>query len=365
MHNSVKIIGAGAIGLYLAGKLAQAGIETTVYDGKRDIRERAETASGILSKSGLGRLGMDYSEALVNELDGVVMHVNGKKLRVKADTAKAVVLDRGLLAQSLMNNAVDAGANVVLGKRLGKEEITEMMHENKVVVGADGAISTVANAAGFEPINEYVLTYKAEFDGAKVNDRNSAELFFSKDFAHRFFGWTVPYSDSVLEVGLGISSSAKRTSRSAYNDFVGKELGDVLKDGRCMGEHASTIPIARRRKTVMGNVLLVGDAAGQTKSTTGGGLIFGISCANVAAAAITAHVKNGEPLGKYERAWRSRYGLDLKMHDALHSYYSNFNGSFGFFLGMAETLGLDKFLSRYGDMDSPSLMVKRFFTRAL
>ncbi len=366
MRSKVSIVGAGAVGLYLAYKLASDGIDVTIYDGKRNIRDRSDTASGILSKRGLERFKIDYSAALLNELDGVVIHVNRKTMKVKAAEPRAVVLDRGIFAEILMGMAEDAGAEVLLGKRLGKEKIAEMIMDNEsVLVGADGAVSAVASAAGFDGIREYVLTYKAVFDGMSIEDCGSAELFFSKSFAHRFFGWTVPYSGSALEIGLGISDSAKTSSKTAFSRFINEEVKDKIGMARPIGEHASMIPISRRKKTVKENVVLVGDAAGQTKSTTGGGLIFGMACADIAAKSITAHLRKGAKLSAYERMWRSRYGLDLRLHDALHAYYSNFYGSFGFFIGMAETIGLDRFFGRYGDMDSPSLMIKRFFTRSV
>ncbi len=366
MRSSVNIVGAGAVGLYLAYRLAAEGIDVTVYDGKKDIRDRSDTASGILSKRGLGRFKIDYSDALMNELDGVVMHVNGKAMRVKATEPRAVVLDRGIFAEILMGMAEDAGAEVLLGRRLEKWQIIDMIAEkNRVVVGADGAVSAVASAAGLDRIREYILTYKAVFGGIDVKDTGSAELFFSKSFADRFFGWTVPYSDSLLEAGLGISDSAKTSSKMAFSKFVEEELGDIVSGAKSIGGHASVIPISRRRRTATDNVILVGDAAGQTKSTTGGGIIFGMACAEIAAKSISMHLRDGVKLSRYERMWRSRYGLDLKLHDALHAYYSNFQGSFGFFIGMAETLGLDKFFGKYGDMDSPSLMIKRFFMRSV
>ena len=141
MRSKVGIVGAGAVGLYLAYRLASDGIDVTVYDGKRNIKDRSDTASGILSKRGLGRFKIDYSAALLNELDGVVIHVNGKAMRVKAAEPRAVVLDRGVFAEILMGMAEDVGAEVLLGKRLEKERITEMATANEsVLVGADATI---------------------------------------------------------------------------------------------------------------------------------------------------------------------------------------------------------------------------------
>jgi hypothetical protein len=58
--------------------------------------------------------------------------------------------------------------------------------------------------------------------------------------------------------------------------------------------------------------------------------------------------------------------VDLKMHDFLHNYYSNLRVSnMEVFLKVSKMLGAEKFFSEYGDMDRPSLMLKRFFLRGL
>ena len=365
MHKSVKIVGGGIIGLYLARELSRNGIDTELFESKRRIGEGAERASGILSKAGLERLGISPGRSLVNELDGVVVESNGRVMRVRSRNTEAYVLDRGIMAESMAREAIDAGATIHTGRRLSIPELRALADEEaNILVGADGAVSSVARGFGFDGIEEHILTYKAEFSGARIRDTRSVGLVFSKDIAYRFFGWIVPYSDSKVEVGVGTSVKGGMNSREAFDRLV--RIGMVreyISDAECVGRHASIIPIARRRHTVIGNVMLVGDAAGQTKATTGGGIVFGMSCANVAVESISRHIERGAPLGYYERAWRSRYGLDLRMHDILHTFYSEFDGSFSRIIGMANRLGIDRFFSTYGDMDSPSLMLKRLFFR--
>ena len=133
-----------------------------------------------------------------------------------------------------------------------------------------------------------------------------------------------------------------------------------------MAGHASIIPLGYRKVTVKGNVLLVGDAAGQVKATTGGGIIFGAACARVAADVISAHIEHGTALAHYEKMWRRQYGMDLKLHAALHNYYSSMGPrSLALLIRMSKLFGAEQFFSRYGDMDSPSTMLKRFVLRGL
>ena len=356
------------IGLTLAKALATAGIATEVYDSKRTVSEGHAKASGILSIAGLKSAGLPYKRSVINTLNGAVLHAGRETLRIRSKASKAYVVDRGKLAESCMMLAKDAGAEIVLGKRCSKNDIIQIAEDkSNILVGADGAVSTVASAFEFPAIDEYVLTYKVEYDNANIEDKSAVNLFFSNEVANRFFGWTVPHSGQRMEVGLGISSRARANSFAAFNRFVnGGSLGTLIEGSKKANGYASIIPLSCRRTTVKGNVLLVGDAAGQVKTTTGGGVIFGSLCAGVLASAIINNVKKSTPLPVYEKEWRKRYGTELRIHKLLHLYYSSLNSaSFEAMFKLSKIFGAEKFLSVYGDMDRPSLILKRFFLRGL
>ncbi len=368
MARNVAIIGAGVIGLTLAIALAKKGIYVTVYDSKKRASDGAERASGILSKTGLERLHINYKDSVVNSLYGARLHANRVELNVKSKYVQAYVLDRGRLAETLYKDALSSGADVLLGRRMYENDIKDIARDpDSIIVGADGAVSSVAKAFDFPGIKEYVLTYKAEYSRARIEDKHRVDLFFANSVSNRFFGWTAPYSDSKLEIGIGTSNSSKGNSRSAFEKLIKNDLIASMIDGAKQdGAHASLIPLSARKKTVKGNVLLAGDAAGQIKATTGGGLIFGIACAKIASEVIISNINSNVPLTAYENEWRKAYGLDLKLHSLLHRYYSR-RGTLGLELLMrtAKLLGAEDFFSKYGDMDSPKAMIKRFFLRGL
>lgn len=364
MEKRVVIVGAGVIGLVLAKELGKYDIGVTVYEANKEVGETANRASGILSIYGLDRIGVDYSKAIVNTLDGAILYVGKKSLKIKAKHPKAYVLDRKVLAQICAKEAKASGAEIVLNSRLERDSLKELA-SNSIIVGADGAVSNVASAFGFPKIGEYVLTYKAEYENSGITDINSAELFFSMDRKQRFFGWTVPYSKNVLEIGIGESMHSKRNSFNAFKSFINSSyLNERIANANRISGHASIIPLEARKKTVNGNVLLVGDAAGQVKATTGGGIIFGTMCAKIAASVIKENIEKGTSLLAYERLWRKRYGLDLMLHRIIHNYYSSMSQrSFELVFRMSQLIGLESLLGKYGDMDSPSKTAKGLIFR--
>ncbi|EET89598.1 MAG: NAD(P)/FAD-dependent oxidoreductase [Candidatus Micrarchaeales archaeon] len=369
MEKEIVIVGAGSAGLMLSIELARRGIHSTVYERKRRVDDGVEKASGILSKNGLDRMELEYRTSIINDLYGADIFAGNEKLAVMAKSVVAYVVDRKKFINLFYSAAKEAGVDVLLGRELNRETLVDMAGRgDKIIVGADGALSHVASAFGFPPIHRFVLTYKAEFDGALVEDPKKVGVYVGERYIKGFFGWMVPYGKSIAEVGIGIDSSAKKSSAVVFDSFLkNSSISNIISGSRKIAGHASIIPLEVRKKTVLGNVMLLGDAAGQVKATTGGGIIFGILCAKIAAESIAKKLGGREPLGEYERRWRALYGADLKMHNMIHSYYSFLNSigprNSGYFIKFLKALGVGEFLSKHGDMDSPKAMLKRVFIR--
>jgi flavin-dependent dehydrogenase len=255
---------------------------------------------------------------------------------------------------------------VVTRRRITGAELDSMSGRG-IIIGADGAVSAVAKHFGFGGIERFALTYKAEFE-ANVPERGVVDLFIDRNEYGGLFAWTCPNRSDILEVGVGVYSG-RGNARTAFDRFVrSREVAGLIKNGKPVSEGASIIPLSMRKRMVdeKRGVVLVGDAAGQVKATTGGGVIFGGKGALLAADTIAKHIESGSRLSDYEAGFRSRYGLDLRLHSVIKGFYSSLGPSaMGNAITVLNTLGIDSFLSAYGDMDSPSLIIRRFFLRGL
>jgi flavin-dependent dehydrogenase len=76
------------------------------------------------------------------------------------------------------------------------------------------------------------------------------------------------------------------------------------------------IPLKPLARTYSERMIVVGDAAGQVKPMTGGGIYYGLLCADIAAdtlhQALTDEDFSAKRLSRYERAWRRKLGRELR-----------------------------------------------------
>jgi flavin-dependent dehydrogenase len=365
LKNEVSIIGAATAGLIAAKRLAGYGLEVAVYDQKRTPGVPVR-ASGILSISGLSTLGIDYSGSITNTLYGANVHCGGKTMRIISQKPVAHILDRHKLNVICMDEAAGAGAKIETGKRISGSGL-DRMRGSGVIIGADGAVSTVATHFSLGSVERLLLTYKAEFN-VDIQDPTVVDLFFDNVKYRGLFAWLAPNARDILEVGIGIDSGAGN-ARAAFDRLLREpEVRELLGAKRPISQSASVIPMGLRKRFVDENngVLLVGDAAGQVKPTTGGGIIFGGNASIMAAETVYRYLNGIGRLSDYENSFRRAYGLDLGLHRLINRLYTSLSPrSVGVMIDVMNTFGIDRFLGAYGDMDRPSLVMKRFFLRSL
>ncbi len=343
--SDVQVVGAGPAGCFAALYAAKAGHNVTVFEEHEEIGEPCR-CSGLISKNGLEALSsdVDYRKAALNWFDSADINAAGSVLHVSAHNGgrKAFAIDRSLFDRLCAEKAEKEGAKFVLGK---KTRAFVCGH----VIGADGAMSGVARDFGFPKINRFISTLQVEAK-YKSDSPHTVEVFLSPSEFPGFFGWVIPLDEERAKIGVGVR--VPHSSRKALGVLLRKK--GIAKHGAL---NAGLIPAGARAKTagMFSNcgVLLCGDAAGQVKATTGGGVYFGCSCAKLAG----THA--AEPM-RYEAEWRRRYGRDLALHSAMRASV-DLGGSPGLWLGSkaAKLLGLEAFLSKFGDMDSPTNMIER------
>jgi flavin-dependent dehydrogenase len=187
-----------------------------------------------------------------------------------------------------------------------------------------------------------------DYDVAANMDSSIIRMYLSGTKFPGFFGWVIPHSKDRAEFGVGVALPG--SVKEAWKHLL--KMHDIKETPKIS---SAVIPVEARRMTALEHgkrkVLLVGDAAGQTKATTGGGVIFGGKCAAIAGKHATA------PL-LYEFEWRARFGTDLLLHRIIRDYLSSLSDMQLAALGRRmKKMHFDDYLSRHGSMDKPTQMI--------
>ena len=353
----VHVAGSGPGGAVCARECARFGLTVLVSEEHARVGLPVQ-CSGLVSKEGLDGMGVDYRKVALNEVTGANIYApSGDCLHVGTSEVRAVVVDRAGLDQMLAEQAEREGARVETGKK-----VTRATVRGRVVVGADGYASTIAKDYGFPPIREFAVCAQADFEGVRLEDKRTIDVYLSNERYPGFFAWMIPTGSDTAHVGLGVFYEAGGRMPPVKEHFARllreERISSLLDGAKEISRLAGIIPLGVRAETVRGNALLVGDAAGHAKATTGGGIVFATVAGGIAAEAIAAHFEENAPLSNYERMWRAELQRDLELHMMMRRMYNSLSDAeIDRYAAMARALGAERFLNAHGHMDRPSRMM--------
>jgi len=355
----ITVIGAGPIGLRTAISLKEQGWDVTVIEEHEEIGVPAN-CSGLLSVTGLNKNKIDFSEVTVNRIYGTKMFSPNKTmLRIERDKPVALVVDRTKLDKSMEKKAIKKDIEIKKSTRMidKRKDTVFVQHEQRgemlktrFVVGADGAASKTRKLVmpKVDPqafIRTIQITAKGSFNEKLV------EVHFG-DFCKGFFAWVIPENKTTARIGLGVNG--KYNAREALHKFIKEMELDILN------ESSFVIPITKPVKEIQkDNIFLVGDAAYQTKATTGGGIITGSIASDILVKTISDHLKHKKPLTDY---WKNLSPLnkELELHWKIRKYFNSLNEKqIDSMFKKFRKAGMEEFLEKHGDMDFPSKFVNK------
>lgn len=318
---SVLVVGGGPSGLIVTKEAAKAGMDVTVLEEHNEIGTPVHCA-GLVSTDGLARLDVHPNKCVLNTVRGARFYSpGGLSVQVEADRPKAYVIDRRLFDKTLAAQAAKEGGRIILGQRVKhiasrQDRVVAVLAGRREQVNGDAvAIAEGARCLLTRGLKIGVPTgvlQAAQLEVAGIDlDPEFVELHFGRDLAPGLFAWKIPLSSDVARVGLACRGSAyPRLKR-----FVEREFGKRWRTvNQSFGLLMTGGPIG---KTFGDRFVVVGDAAGQTKPTTGGGIVIGGLCAYHAARALQHASGEGNwsaaALKRYEDGWKREVGKELKL----------------------------------------------------
>jgi len=323
--DNVAVIGASTAGLFAAYLLAREGFRVRLFEQRDKLGPPRRTL--IVTHQISQVLGFAPHEAIINHIQEIELLSQKRRAVVKLG-APDWVLERERLVQLLAGKAQREGVEIELGYSFlelegspdglslalhdrGTDRVKEV--QAGVLIGADGVRSRVARAVGRDDRSR-VAIWQARVALPPGMGEHTVRVWFHRE-STPFFCWLIPESQHRGAVGLvGEDQEKAKGNLERFLDGHGFEALEFQAADVAL--HHPGLPSSIQLGS--SEVFLVGDAGGQVKVTTVGGVVAGLRGARAVAEAVSKKGTRREL-----RALRR----ELNLHFLMRSLLSRFSDS--------------------------------------
>jgi digeranylgeranylglycerophospholipid reductase len=378
----VIVVGGGPAGSFAALQLAKKGISTVVFEEHSHIGVPSHCAGHISIRS-LKKMGF-YPLPEEGILENTFSAANfyspyGTKFCLHLNNPVTLAINRTRFDQYLAKEANRIGAifktntkvqsllfsgGFVKGVGITNSAGCRESRYSKIVIDAEGISSRLIRQASLQPFKPNGLVYavEAEVDNIIDVEDDRVEVYFGKTYAPGFYGWLIPRKDGSGKLGLATNKGnplefLKKLIKK--HPVASKQLFKVKINQ--ISYHSITIggPI---KKAFNNGFLAVGDCASQVKPTTGGGVIFGMTCAKIAAEVASMALQKGDVsehlLKVYQQRCNNLTRLDFAVMLRIRRFLNTLSDvKLDQMLRICGRLGVDKALKNIDEIDFQGKML--------
>jgi digeranylgeranylglycerophospholipid reductase len=338
----VIVAGGSVSGLLAAREIASRGHSVLVLEEDSEIGT-PEHCGGLVSIGAVGRLGiLPRNNVIQNQIKAAKICSPSRNFEINAVSQKVVVLERREFDKQIALQSTKLGANIRTKCSLWDTKYTanssdkffgvtttDGLFRSRYFVDARGISSLIQNdrsgvllAAQYEVYARWIEkdTVIVEFDNVKYPG---------------FFAWIIPTGEGSGKVGVAGKSINAARSIMRYLESKGSSFSVIR---RIFAPIWVKGPID---EFISGRTVVIGDAAGQTKPTTAGGIytcgVAGILAGRAISKAIESN--NDDSLVGYPAGWTRIFGKEFRNmvlfrkllerldNNALDQVFSNINST--------------------------------------
>ena len=349
-RHDVIVVGAGPIGSYTAYLLAKQGLDVMICEKNAAVGNEVN-CTGIISAECVKRfnLVLDPIDKPVHTIKAFAP--SGNSVHYRSEKPFAYTVNRSNFDRELNSLAQHEGVKTCLNTNVrevgpGKDcfqisvkcsDGTEKIFQSTVGVIATGFELNTLN--GIQP-RHVDFSYGIQAD-VVMDDLSDVEVYFGKHIAPGSFAWVVPTNGKSAKVGLIVKNNP--------TGYLRRFLGSRQISNRLISNDykmkCSPLPMKRIQRSYGERFVIVGEAAGQVKTTTGGGIYFGLLCSEIAVEIISTAFAckdfTERMFRNYDTEWRKAIDPELKAGKRLRKFFERLNdGQINFLINLAKNDGI-------------------------
>jgi len=326
----VAVIGAGPAGATLARLLAAQKFHVLLLEEHPDAGEPVN-CSGIIGVEAFERYGLAKTEVIREISAFQFFSPGGATLQYRHDTPLAVAVHRERFDRQMKALAVTAGAEFRSHSRVTDIELQkdrsvltinrgESLVSARTCVIATGAGSRLTETVGLMSPQNYVLGAQTEISTPALDE---IEVHLGSKVAPNNFGWVIPLESGRAKVGLICETGGKKWLRHFISQLESRGKVNHHADPVI---HVSLLPLEMLPLSYTDRTIVVGEAAGQLKTVTCGGIYYAMRAAEIGAEVLAGALKSDQleasRLAEYDRRWKLLLARELQMGLRLRSAFS-------------------------------------------
>lgn len=323
----MAVIGGGPAGCYTAYQLAREGFDVVLLE-KNGASGTSRVCAGVLGIEAFERFDLPRDSILSHVRDIHLVSPTGKRVPFSPHEIQAYVLDRLRFDAGLRALARKGGASVregtaCIGISNNGSSVQIKLSRNgdairaRTTVLACGHNPLLTRMAGLGVVQEYVEGAQTELT---MDGLSATEIYLGSKIAPASFAWALNLAGGRARVGVVTKA---RASHYLKKLLASDHLRDRIRETGTISR--KVIPFSRLERTVADRLVAVGEVAGQVKTTTHGGIYYGLIAASAAAETLSSALRRNRlsatALQAYEDRWRAELEPEFQRGLLLRTFF--------------------------------------------
>jgi len=373
MHDAI-IVGGGPSGLNAARELAQKGLNVLVLERKNEIGEHV-ICTGIVGQEAFREFDLAQDSVLMEIKKVKVISPFSSFLSYEHPFPFAKVVDREKFDKYLAASAESKGVKIklrteVLDISVNKNAVEIISQkDNKFKEKYRSQLALIATGINYNLQKKLGLGYPSDvLNGVQTELRlggvDFTQVFIGNEIAPGAFAWLVPSDRGKVRIGLMTEGNAQECLETLIKKYFPDQILNLNKNQIQFKAIAQGLV----SKTYGERVLAIGEAAGQVKTTTGGGIYFGLLCSKIASDVVAKKLREGifssSGLAEYEKSWKKALRKEILLGYYARKIYSKLSDfQIERMFQIAKNDGIIPLIKAKGDFDRHSELILSLMKR--